>query len=477
MFTCDYRKLSLSFNEFHNIEEKDMPDDSEFCLLELKDGRFTAGKWMPDDYEDKNSVLGEFIRGTADAVPAEEVSKWHSLVRYDLSGCLEDEEIDYINLGPEKENAHSVVFKDFKSLKDGDFPKSEQYCLLLLMNGGMAGGRWDKLEENKGRFIYAPALASYKMDKVWAWTALSPDDIFEAEEEEENERRREEELNKNPSADPERFKYGTDVDVYYKKALEKLLKEYPWATVTQMKKRTPWEIVPCHGQYVFGQTTRLYNGSVAVSEWKDGSTADEFIDFLCEYTRESVRNSDPAEKFRYGLDVEVYLDMAYEKVRKDYRWLDKKMLEKTWRYAIRQVNGDWEFVRAYGDKKDYSVCDCSSAERFIENVEYDYQNAALAANPAVATFAVPFGQVDLNGWYLEKYEFIRLKTGDYKVNVQAGNRVTGGNREFFITPYCFEADTYEEFLDRYLKIVPGASFGIYKEDLLPNSELKKFLGY
>ena len=117
MFTCDYRKLSLSFNEFHNIEEKDMPDDSEFCLLELKDGRFTAGKWMPDDYEDKNSVLGEFIRGTADAVPAEEVSKWHSLVRYDLSGCLEDEEIDYINLGPEKENAHSIVFKNFKSIR------------------------------------------------------------------------------------------------------------------------------------------------------------------------------------------------------------------------------------------------------------------------------------------------------------------------------------------------------------------------
>ena len=37
--------------------------------------------------------------------------------------------------------------------------------------------------------------------------------------------------------------------------------------------------------------------------------------------------------------------------------------------------------------------------------------------------------------------------------------------------------TYEEFLDRYLKIVPGASFGIYKEDLLPDSKLKKFLGY
>jgi hypothetical protein len=32
-------------------------------------------------------------------------------------------------------------------------------------------------------------------------------------------------------------------------------------------------------------------------------------------------------------------------------------------------------------------------------------------------------------------------------------------------------------LDRYLEIVPGRSFGLYKEDLLPNEELRKFLGY
>ncbi len=477
MFTCDYRKLRLSFNEFHNIEKKDMPEYSEFCLLELKDGRFTAGKWSPDNYEDKNSVSGKFIRGTGDTVSYEEVSKWHSLERYDLTSCLEDEEIDFINLGPEKEDAHKAVFKDFKSLKNGDFPKSEQYCLLLLMNGEMAGGRWDEFEPGDGSFIYAPALACYDMDEVWAWTPLSPDDTFEAEQEAENERRREEELNRNPTADPEIFIYGMDIDVYYEKAREKLLKEYPWATVTQMKKRTPWEIVPCHGQYVFGQSTKLYNGSVAVSEWKDGRTADEFIDFLCEYARDSVKNNNPAEKFRYGLDIEVYLEKAYENVKKDYRWIDKKMLEKNWRYAIKQVEGDWEFLRAYRDENDYTVCDCSSAERFIESVEYDYQNAALAANPVVATYAVPFGRIDLHGWYLERYEFSRLKTGDYKVFVQAGNRVTGGSRTFFITPYCFEADTYEEFLDRYLEIVPGASFGIFKKDLLSDSKLQKFLGY
>ena len=39
------------------------------------------------------------------------------------------------------------------------------------------------------------------------------------------------------------------------------------------------------------------------------------------------------------------------------------------------------------------------------------------------------------------------------------------------------AKTYEKFLDRYLKIVPAYSFGLGKKELLPNEELKKYLGY
>ena len=63
------------------------------------------------------------------------------------------------------------------------------------------------------------------------------------------------------------------------------------------------------------------------------------------------------------------------------------------------------------------------------------------------------------------------------MSVTAGDRTAGGSREFFITPYCFEAKTYEQFLERYLEIVPENSFGLGKKELLPNEELKKFLGY
>ena len=476
MFKCDYKKLTLYFNEFHNVEAGDLPQYGEFCLLELTDGRYTAGEWHLADYNNKKSAAGKFIRGTADTVDASEVSRWHSLKRYDLTNCLEDEDMGYINLGPEDEDTHTVQFKDFRSLKDNDSPKSEQYCLLIRKNGELGAGRWEQWnEKNKGCFIYAPALASYSMEEVWAWTPLSSDDIFSAEEEREEEKRIEKELNKNPTADPEKFRYGTDIDVYYEKALEKLRLEYPWATLTQMKKKPQYLIVPRHGQYVFGQDDGTYMGEQVINEWKDGSTAEDFIDFLCEYTREAVQDSEPDVKFKYGMDIEEYLTKAFQNVKRDYRWLDKKHIKKSCHYEIKQINGDWEFVRYYG--KDYHILNCGSAESFIESVEYDYQQEALRVNPVTAQYDVPFGGVEIHGWHLERYTFLKLRSGDYKVEVQAGDRVTGGSREFFITPYCFEAKTYGEFLDRYLEIVPGGSFGLGKKDLFSDNKLKKFLGY
>lgn len=477
MFTCDYKTLSLSFNEFHNVEKKDMPKYGEFCLLELKDGRYTGGDWHPKEYP-KATIKGTFIRGTADSVDADEVAKWHSLDSYDLSNCLENEEIGNINLGPKEEDTYSVKFKGFKSTRDGKCPKEDQYCLLIMMDGGLAAGRWEKYPgKNNGAFIYAPALSSYSVDKVWAWTPLSSDQFFEMEEEAERERKLERKLNKNPSADPEKFKYGTDINIYYDKALEKLRKEYPWATLAQMKKGTPWEIVPVHGQYVFGQACGSYKGERTIHEWKYGSTADEFIDFLCKDAEDRVKNSNPEEKFKFGMDIEVYLEKAFENVKKDYRWLDKKMLKDACQYSIKQVDGDWEFIEKYkGNRHDY-VCECGSAESFIERVEEEYKRAALDANPVVAEYKPPFGHIEIHGWNLEKYVFYKLKSGDYKVDVQAGDRVTGGSRTFFITPYCFEAKTYDEFLKRYLEIVPGESFGLSRKNLLPNKELKKFLGY
>ncbi len=478
IFNVDHKNLRLSFNDFHDFTDKDMPQYGEYCLLELKNGDYTAGGWQPSG--NGRTAKGMFIRGTADSVGSEEVSRWHSLDRYDLTESLEKEGVNWINIGREEEEGdRNVQFEGFKSFSDRKRPKEEQFCLLIMKDGSLAAGRWNKWRHTTGgAFIYSSALASHSSDKVWAWTPLSIDQFFAMELELENEKKREKKLNKNPSTDPELFKYGTDINTYYEKALEKLRGEFYWATLPMMRKRTPlWQIAPLHGKYVFGQISKdYYDNSDIVTPWTEGTTADEFIDFLCKYTHDIVAHSNPEEKFKFGTDINVYLEKAFENVKKDYRWLDKKMLKKTCQYDIQRVDGDLEFVRRYWNESDYSVYDVESSEQFIEWAEHEYQSAALRENKTVASYEPHFGHIELHGWYLERYIFYRLQSGDYKVSVTAGDRTTGGSRDFFITPYCFEAKNYDEFLNRYLEIVPG-SFGLGKKELLPDNELKKFLGY
>jgi integrase len=107
MFNVDYKKLTLSFNEFHDVSDKDMPQYGEYCLLELKTGAYTAGGWHPSG--NGRTAAGQFIRGTADSVNSEDVARWHSLERYDLTDSLEQEEVDWINLGPEEEGVRNAL--------------------------------------------------------------------------------------------------------------------------------------------------------------------------------------------------------------------------------------------------------------------------------------------------------------------------------------------------------------------------------
>ncbi|MBP5236797.1 MAG: hypothetical protein J6128_04605, partial [Clostridia bacterium] len=395
MFIVNYKDLRLSFNEFHEFTDRDLPQYGEYCLLELKNGDYTAGGWHPSG--NGRTAAGKFIRGTADTVDSEEVARWHALDRYDLTESLEKEGVNWINIGREEEEGdRNVRFEGFKSFADKKKPKEEQFCLLIMKDGSLAAGRWNKWRhEAGGAFIYSSALASHSSDKVWAWTPLSSDAFFAMEVERENEKKREKKLNRNPVADPELFKYGTDINVYYEKALEKLRGAFCWATVPMMKKKTPvWQIAPLHGKYVFGQIEKnWYDDSDIVNPWTEGTTADEFIDFLCRYTHDKVEHSNPEEKFKFGTDIRVYLEKAFKNVKKDYHWLDKKMLRKTWQYDIRKVDGDLEFVRRYWDESEYSVYDVESAEQFIEWVEHDYQDRALRENKTVASYAPPFGHV------------------------------------------------------------------------------------
>ena len=138
MYKCDSSKLTVSFNDFHNVDVNDMPEYGDYCLIELKDGRHTAGKWYPGKSDGK-TVSGEFSRDSCDSVDVSEVAKWHFLRIYDLTECLKDEKIRQINLGIEKEDAYSIQFSDFTLINEG-LPKSKQFCLLILNDGSLAAG-------------------------------------------------------------------------------------------------------------------------------------------------------------------------------------------------------------------------------------------------------------------------------------------------------------------------------------------------
>ena len=49
MFKCNYKTLRLCFNAFHDVKANDMPEYGNYVLLELKDGRHTAGQWYPKE--------------------------------------------------------------------------------------------------------------------------------------------------------------------------------------------------------------------------------------------------------------------------------------------------------------------------------------------------------------------------------------------------------------------------------------------
>lgn len=196
-------------------------------------------------------------------------------------------------------------------------------------------------------------------------------------------------------------------------------------------------------------------------------------------------------KFEYGYDVNIYIQKAVERFRQDYHyhWADKSLFGEQYRYAIEEENGKHHYVRyvrysrrqvekeVLDVKPDFPYDKVKNAEDFIARIVSDNEYEMLAQNPKVANYKVQFKPgTDAGGWNLEHYEFNRHKTGDYSAFVQAGDRTTGGSRDFFIPP-DYLTGTFEEFLDKYSDLVPGRHFGLYKEDLEKDEGLKKFLGF
>lgn len=388
-----YGDLSLVFRDFHFIKDGDVPESITFCFIVLQDGSCSAGTYWSLS-EDKKS--GRFIRGTADAIPQEQVKAWLSLDAWNTESVLKDGEVNRLLVGSRED--FTVTVENFRSVARGEIPQQDQYCLLLLRDGRISGGRWENggpyLEE-PGFFNHAPAASIIDCGEVWVWAALDPD-----------------------------------------REIEPALPAEPEKPKEQKPEKT-------------------------------------------------FRRLPPKRKFRYGHDVNAYLEKAVAALREHYPWVTAEHLDKHRRYAIEKEGGRFEFIAYYRDGdggesreilQDYLKD--MDADGFISRIVSDNEYCVVNENRIVDSYSVPFCPVELGGgWNLEDYTFRKHATGDYTVSVTAGDRSAGSGRIFGISAKCFVQPTFDAFLDEYAGIVPGGPFGLFKEDLIGDGQLKAFLGY
>jgi len=185
-----------------------------------------------------------------------------------------------------------------------------------------------------------------------------------------------------------------------------------------------------------------------------------------------------SKKFPYGYDINKYIDKALEIMKNTYPWAKKELFDKKYEYIIEKVNNKYQYAYIYtwdDSSKEKTVIDGDSTN-FINTIIWQQEDRIQQYNKVKEIFIVP-GQAGkiIHDWHLEKYEFRLHELGGYSVFTQAGDRVTGGSRTFFIPPSYFEG-SYEDFLNKYIQLVPP-SFGFTKEELSKIKELKKFLGY
>ena len=184
-----------------------------------------------------------------------------------------------------------------------------------------------------------------------------------------------------------------------------------------------------------------------------------------------------SKKFPYGYDVEVYIDKAIEKMKYTYPWAKRELFNKRYEYFIEKVGNRYQYsyIYHYDEESKKKVLDMDG-EDFIKQIIYDQEYEIQEYNEIKDVYVVPGGDGKvLHGWYLERYEIRSHKLGGYSVFCQAGDRVAGGSRTFFIPPSFFVKD-YDEFLDKYIELIPP-SFGFNKEELKNAKGLKEFFGY
>lgn len=184
------------------------------------------------------------------------------------------------------------------------------------------------------------------------------------------------------------------------------------------------------------------------------------------------------DHFYLGTDVEAYIDEAVRRLKKDYFWADKSLLDPNYSYKIEKEDGRMEFVQyyTYQDGDTSRKVEGWDGELFVKRIIYDNRSHIERANEIKEVFDVrPDYGVDCHGWCLERFEFRSHTLGGYSAFVQAGDRVAGGSREFFFTQEQMSG-TFEDFLQSNGELLSGA-FGLNRDYMRSFKGLKEFLGF
>ena len=179
-----------------------------------------------------------------------------------------------------------------------------------------------------------------------------------------------------------------------------------------------------------------------------------------------------------GTDVDAYVDESLKRLKKKFPWAKKSLFHKNYRYAVEDVDGTMKFIKYYdwddGTSKRYD--EDWDGELFIHEIIQDQESYIENANEVKDVLDVrPHNGVECHGWYLERFEFRSHILGGYSAYVQAGDRSTGGSREFFFTPEQMSG-TFEEFLDSNGELLSG-HFGLTRDYMEKFEGLKEFLGF
>lgn len=184
-----------------------------------------------------------------------------------------------------------------------------------------------------------------------------------------------------------------------------------------------------------------------------------------------------------GWDILQYEKAIIEEMKTDYEWYTEDMLRNIDNITIDKIDELVESLKNYDPSSLYAKRVLEAPQDVVKDIAHSIQQN-IERFPdkylkLLNEYVVPFLPEELGGgWRLEDYRFKKYEGNVMISSVTAGDRCSGGSRNFYIPSRMIKEHTYKEFLDAYFDTIASPkSFGLGTEALIHDGRLKAFLGY